>query len=260
MNTSNHKNWILIRGLARGVGHWASFSAKLQKEFPNDSFYFIDIPGNGRLNHLKTPLKISGFIPFFEQQLQQQNFDSSQPTFGLSLSLGSMAMVEWAQQKPKFFEKIILMNTSAANFSNIFRRLSPTALMLGFKLAFQRKLRQREILSLQATTSLKLSQIEKDFLEDLTLIEDFSRKHSTKATNTLRQLIAAALYVFPKIAPCKTVILNGAKDRFVSPHCSQTIAQNWQTAIVIHPEAGHDISFQFPEWVIEQMKYNTKNA
>ena len=160
MVSPSQKNWILIRGLSRGAGHWASFQNKLSEHFPHDHFYYIDIPGNGYLNQITTPLAISNFIPHFEKQLFEQKFNQELPTYGLSLSLGSMAMVEWSKQYPHLFQKIILMNTSAANFSNIFQRLSPTALLLGFKLLINKKnLYQREILSLLATTSLNQSQI-----------------------------------------------------------------------------------------------------
>ena len=107
-NSVGQRNWILIRGLARGAGHWANFPEKLMQAFPNDKVYCVDIPGNGYLNEIPTPLKVSDFIPSFEEQLKQQNFDASIPTYGYSLSLGSMAMVEWAKQRPGFFKKMYI--------------------------------------------------------------------------------------------------------------------------------------------------------
>lgn len=251
------KNWILIRGLARGRGHWASFPEYLKKAFPNDFFYYVDIPGNGDLNHLPTPISISDFIPFFEGQLKQQNFDPQWPTFGLSLSLGSMSMVEWAKQKPSLFKKIILMNTSAANFSSVFERLSPTALLLGFKLLWVKDPVHREVLSLLATTSLNKSELLNQYSDDLKKLADYSRVHGTQKLNIIRQLIAAALYQFPKLKPCDMVLINGRQDQFVSPKCSTSIAHKWSLNLVHHNTAGHDIAFQFPDWVIEQMRNST---
>jgi len=256
MVSTNPKNWILIRGLARGRGHWASFPEHLRQAFPNDWFYFIDIPGNGELSDTPTPLSISDFVPFFEEQLKKQNFNPQRPTLGLSLSLGSMSMVEWAKQKPSLFQKIILMNTSAANFSSVFRRLSPTALILGFKLLWVKDPIKREILSLLATTSLNKTELLNQHSDDLKKLADYSTVHGTQKLNILRQLIAAALYRFPQQKPCDVILINGHKDKFVSPKCSEMIAKTWMLNLIQHPTAGHDIAFQFPEWIIERMKQN----
>jgi pimeloyl-ACP methyl ester carboxylesterase len=248
------KNWILIRGLARGIGHWASFQDRLKNAFPHDAIHSIDIEGNGLLYQKRTPLNIKHFIRNFKNQLKAQNFNFSIPTYGLSLSLGSMAMVEWARQEPHFFKKIILMNTSAANFSNVLSRLSPQAMILGLRLAGLNSLIDREVESLYLTTSLERDQIRRDFKHDLELIVHFSQKYPTQIINIFRQLIAAASYRFPQKSPTDILILNGSKDKFVSPQCSIDIAKKWNCEIRIHPEAGHDISFQFPDWVIEQMR------
>jgi len=254
MVSSSEKNWILIRGLARGRGHWAYFPEYLKSAFPNDHFYFIDIPGNGELRHTTTPLSVSQFIPFFEEQLIQQNFDHERPTFGLSLSLGSMAMVEWAKQRPSLFQKIILMNTSAANFSSVFDRLSPTALILGFKLLWVTEPIQREILSLKATTSLTRKELINQHSHDLKKLANYSLAYGTQKLNIFRQLIAAALYQFPNSQPCNVILINGLKDKFVSPKCSQAIAKKWSLDLVEHTEAGHDIAIQYPDWIIDQMR------
>lgn len=253
MVPTESKNWILIRGLARGVGHWGSFPEKLKQNFPNDNFYFVDIPGNGYLSEQATPLKVANFIDSFNAQLEKQNFDFLLPTFGLSLSLGSMAMVEWAKQRPKLFQKIILMNTSAANFSNIFHRLSFDAMALGYRLSQIKSLADREVESLEITTSLSKDQIKTDFKKELDLMVQFSEKYAAKSANVLRQLIAGSTYRFPKNPPTEVLILSGSKDKFVSAKCSNAIAKYWNCAHRIHPEAGHDISFQFPDWVIEQI-------
>ena len=81
----------------------------------------------------------------------------------------------------------------------------------------------------------------------------FTQTNSTYAANVLRQLLAASIYSFPEKAPTEVVLMSGGKDKFVSAQCSKDIENKWQCKHIIHPTAGHDISFQFPDWVIEQI-------
>lgn len=247
------KNWILIRGLARGAGHWGSFPGKLQQAFPNDKIYYVEVPGNGLLRDLPTPLKVSKFIESFDQQLKQQNFDFTLPTYGYSLSLGSMAMVEWAKQKPDFFKKIYISNTSAANFSNVFKRLSIDAMTLGFRMRRMKNAEDKEFAALQVTTTLSKENIIKDYKNDFDSMLSFSKTNAAHPGNVIRQLLAASIYAFPPKPPTEVVLMSGGKDRFVSAQCSLDIEHKWHCKHIIHPEAGHDISFQFPDWVIEQI-------
>lgn len=254
MVPSAQRNWILIRGLARGVGHWGDFSKLFEKSFSEDKIYYVDIPGNGYLNHIKTPLKISEFIPFFEKQLRQQNFNANLPTYGYSLSLGSMAMVEWARQKPDFFSQIYISNTSAGNFSNIFKRLSYKAILLGMKISHLQDIRQKELAALLITTSMSKEQIEQSHQQQLSSIVKYSQEYPTHPKNILRQLIAASIFYFPREAPTEVILMSGLKDQFVSPSCTVDIEKHWKCRHHKHPTAGHDISMQDPEWVIEKIK------
>lgn len=253
-SSSHVKNWILIRGLGRGSGHWGPFPEKLKQAFPDDSIYFVDVPGNGQLHKLDTPLKISEFISHLDEQLLQQNFNFQNPTYGYSLSLGSMAMVEWAQQRPDLFKKIYISNTSAANFSNVFKRLSVDALKLGFRMRKMKSHHERELASLLLTTTLSEQQILNDYKKAYESMIDFSHTHCARPRNILRQLIAAATYSFPSEPPVETILMSGGKDQFVSAKCSIDIEIAWQCPHIVHPEAGHDISFQFPDWVVEKLK------
>lgn len=247
------RNWILIRGLARGAGHWGVFPEKLQQAFPHDKIYYVDVPGNGYLNQVTTPLKVSEFVVTFDDQLKKQGFDFSLPTYGYSLSLGSMAMVEWAKQRPGFFKKIYISNTSAANFSNVFKRLSVDAMALGVRMRFLHTPEDREIASLEVTTTLSKEQILSDYKKAFQSMLSFSKTNPAKPKNILRQLLAASTYTFPKAPPTEVVLMSGGKDRFVSAQCSKDIENKWHCKHLIHPDAGHDISFQFPDWVVEKI-------
>ena len=247
------RSWILVRGLGRGIGHWATFQERLKNKFPSDRFYFIDLPGNGYLFDVEAPTDLSEYTPYLIQQLKKQNYDFKDKAYGLGFSLGAMALVELQNFAPDFFEKLILINTSAANFSSVFDRLSPKAFWLAFQLLFIKNLAARELKTLTVTTSLKAAVITDKYKKDLDLIVKFSQKYRSKISNILRQLLAAARYRFPLRRNCRVLILSGAKDVFVSPKCSKDIEKIWQCEHEIHPNAGHDICFEDPDWVIENM-------
>ena len=247
------RSWILIRGLGRGVGHWATFESRIKSKFPTDRFYFIDLPGNGYMHKIETPTDLTEFTPYMIQQLKKQNYDFKDKAYGLGFSLGAMALVELQNFAPDFFEKIILINTSAANFSSVFDRLRFKAILLAFQLLFIKDLAARELKTLTVTTTLTEAAITEKYKKDLDLIIQYSQNHRSKPSNIWRQLLAASGYQFPIRRNCRVLILSGAQDSFVSPKCSKAIEKNWQCEHEIHPNAGHDICFEDPDWVIENM-------
>ncbi|EER57837.1 hypothetical protein AcdelDRAFT_4590, partial [Acidovorax delafieldii 2AN] len=36
--------------------------------------------------------------------------------------------------------------------------------------------------------------------------------------------------------------------------CSLAIARHWQCALALHPQAGHDLPLDAPQWVIAQVQ------
>ena len=247
------RSWVLVRGLGRGIGHWATFQERIKNKFPADRFYFVDLPGNGYLSEIETPTDLVEFTPYIIQQLKKQNYDFKDKAYGLGFSLGAMALVELQNFAPHFFEKIILINTSAANFSSVFKRLRPKAIFLAFQLAFVKDLAKRELKTLTVTTSLTTKTITEKYQKDVDQIIEFSQKYRSKPSNIIKQLFAASKYQFPLRRNCRVLLLSGALDSFVSPDCSMDIENRWQCEHEIHPNAGHDLCFEDPEWVIENM-------
>lgn len=72
--------------------------------------------------------------------------------------------------------------------------------------------------------------------------------------NFLAQLTAAVLCrgdASPPKPP--TLILSGAGDALCHPCCSEAMARRWSTPHKQHPWAGHDLTLDDPEWVINQI-------
>ncbi len=247
--------WIVLRGLGRGHGHWGTFIQKLASALPEDKIYWLDLPGNGFLNAQTSPLAIEDYVSSLEQQLKATDFfDSHGRTIGVGLSLGAMVMAEWAHQHPSRFNKIFLVNTSAANLSKPWKRISMRVFANTLKQLFTSELEQFELNSLKITTTLSEEIIKSKFNDDYKAVIEFTKKYPITMRNILRQLLAASRYVFPKQPAVPTTLISGAGDRFVNPTCSDDIKRWWQCDLVIHPTAGHDLAFEDSSWLIETLK------
>ena len=64
-----------------------------------------------------------------------------------------------------------------------------------------------------------------------------------------RQLLAAACFRAPDRCPVAALVLSSAGDRLVSPRCSRAIAEHWRLPHRVHPDAGHDLPLDAPDWV-----------
>lgn len=258
MDEVKKSKWIVLRGLGRGFGHWGSFQAKLKQAFPNDEFYFLDLPGNGLLNKETSPTKMAEYVPSMLTQLKATTFEKTTgQVYGIGLSLGGMIITEWANQQPDFFTKIFLINTSSAGISKPWKRMSLFVVKNSFKQLFAKTIDEMELNSLLVTTGLSAEKIKKDYGIDYQSNIQFSKDHPISGKNIFHQLIAAVRYVFPKKLNTPAVIINGAGDRFVDPTCSIEIHNQWKSPLLTHPTAGHDIAFEDAAWLIEKIKMMT---
>ncbi|MCT7653649.1 hypothetical protein MBH78_00190 [Oceanimonas sp. NS1] len=72
--------------------------------------------------------------------------------------------------------------------------------------------------------------------------------------NAVRQLAAASRYRMTAMPPgLVPLILCGRGDRLVDPRCSHALAQHWHTQAREHPWAGHDLSHDDPDWLLDEL-------
>ena len=106
---------------------------------------------------------------------------------------------------------------------------------------------EREILMMNANSSER-----RDYALPIWTSE--SATHPMELENFFRQLWAANAYTFPVRAPVPSFLLASANDHFVNVSCSKTLADAWNCPLQIHPWAGHDLTLDDPEWVLEKLK------
>lgn len=242
----NTRRWILLRGLARGTGHWGSFAEQIQKHFPQDEFEFLDLPGNGERYAEESPLSIPEYV---KDLRERSEFVKKGYSFNiLSISLGAMVTVEWMREYPHEVKKAFLICTSSSNFSPFYHRYGLHNYLPSLKLSLVKDASKWE----QGILNMVTNNHERRQAE-FAAMSAYSNENPIQVKNVLRQLVAAARYHFPEQAPGDVVILGSYGDRLVSPTCSLKIAEHWGLHPNMHSWAGHDIPVDDPQWVLEHL-------
>ena len=110
--------WILLRGLTREASHWGAFAGDFQTALPQAKVVALDLPGNGQLHALPSPLTVQGMVAACRAELARQGV---LPPFHLfAMSLGAMVATEWARTAPEEIRGCVLVNTSFRPFSPFF--------------------------------------------------------------------------------------------------------------------------------------------
>ncbi|MGB1477517.1 MAG: alpha/beta fold hydrolase, partial [Marinobacter salsuginis] len=50
------------------------------------------------------------------------------------------------------------------------------------------------------------------------------------------------------------LLLASRGDRIVHWRCSAALEERWQWTMKLHPDAGHDLPLDDPEWIIQQLR------
>lgn len=239
--------FVLLRGLGRQSKHWGAFIPALQASFPEARIHTPDLPGSGCQRREKTPIRLEGFIPFLEKQL---DLEPTSRKILLGISLGGTAALCWQAQQPRLFEATFVINSSAAPFATAKQRLLPKARYLLIKAALSPNAARRE-----ATLLDLVSNCETHRSEALGFWVDLQKNEGMRFVNIIRQLRAAATYQYKPLAtPHNLHILASKGDRLCDVACSVKLAEATQATLDLHPSAGHDLTLDEPRWVIERLK------
>ncbi|MBP2701892.1 alpha/beta fold hydrolase [Photobacterium lucens] len=228
---------ILLRGLFRGSFHWGDFPTTLQHAFPHCSVTCIDIPGNGELSALTSPMSVAAMVESIRAQRQGKG-----SVHLLAISMGGMIGLKWAELYPSEIQSLICINTSAKGFSPFYERLLPQNYFKILKaLASKPLARESAIYQMVANQPL-----------DINIVNAWAKygnEHPMSVGNFLRQLYAAS--TFKTVRPqCELHFISSTQDRLVSCKASQAIANAWHSPLITNDTDGHDIPLDNPQWLI----------
>lgn len=239
------KDWILLRGLSREQRHWGGFITDLQVAMPDSRFYCLDLPGVGTQLAEESPCTVEGIRR--KLQLAQRQAAIAGPFGLIGLSLGGMLALDWMAASAEV-QAVIVINSSASDVP-LRWRLRPAALGRGLRALLSPQIEQRERLILGMGSAR--------YADDPDLLRvwaDIQRDAPVKSLTLVKQLLAAARFSLPaNTHSTPGLVLTSDADAMVSPHCSETIARHYQWPLCRHPDAGHDLPLDAPQWVAKKI-------
>ena len=242
-------NIFLLRGLIREKEHWYKFPQKLQKSFKNHSIYLMEIPGVGQKCKTISPSNFKDMVLNIRQEFQSL-FTPENNNIIISISLGGMISREWIKMFPKDFSHAVFINSSFKGLSPFYRRLRAPSLIsfINFFLTTNMEKREKKILEL-------VSNNKTEHIEVLEHWIDIQKKRPVLIQSFFNQLRAAIFYN-PPLNKFNTKLLTiaGKGDRLCHYSCSEKIYQTWGGQLELHDSAGHDLSTDEPDWLIEKIK------
>lgn len=243
---SEGRDWIFLRGLVRGRGHWGDFPDRFRRKFPQDRLELLDLPGNGERRAELSPWSIPDYVPLIRER--SEALKAGRPVHLLALSLGGMIAVDWLRQSPQDLSKVFLVCTSAGNLSPFYERFRPAnfwrilpALKRPSATEFENMMMKLLVNSRERREAV------------LPELIRYSEKYPIREVNFLRQIRAAGRFRFPLNKPGNVELIGSYGDSLVSPACTLRIGQTWGVSARMHPWAGHDVAIDDPEWLLEQM-------
>jgi len=241
--------WVLLRGLTREAGHWGDFGRRLGGRLDSsDAVVALDLPGNGSRNACNSPASVPAMAAACRQELACRGLP---PPYALvGMSLGGMVALHGAYAFAEEVSGCVLINSSLRGHGAFWQRLRPLnyARLCRLLLPLQSPLeREQQVLLMTSADPQRHAGIAKQW-------ETMAMQRPVSRSNALRQLAAAARYAPPKKPPViPLLLLASASDQLVSPQCSARLAAHWELPLRLHPNAGHDLSLDDPEWVVQQI-------
>jgi pimeloyl-ACP methyl ester carboxylesterase len=240
------ETWFFLRGLIRESAHWEDFLKKFAADFPERKVVALDLPGVGIRSQEKCPLSVASIVDRLRPEFLEKK---SSENFIFAVSLGAMVAAEWMRRYPEDFCGGVLANTST-RMSPFFQRLIPSAILSVLKLFFSLSPLRREENILRLTSNRKEGNAE--------LAQRWAKMAELRPVSritALRQLLAAATFSPPRTTPHPNILLmNSLGDRLCSPFCSEKLAEVWNLKLKTHPNAGHDLTLDDPDWVVNVLK------
>lgn len=237
------EHFVLIRGLLREARHWGNFLERLQHQFPQAKFSTLDIPGNGRLNHLTSPTTIATMTEALRQQLSLQR-----PIRLIALSMGGMIAIDWMTRHPNEVAAAVLINTSARPLSPFYHRLRWTSYLQVMKMILQSGVqREADILSLTSNYHRHDSALLQSW-------QQWQRQNPVSSVSARNQFWAALQFSITAKPQQPLLIITSSADRLVDYRCSLKLAQVWKTDYKLHEKAGHDLPLDEHAWLAQTIE------
>ena len=237
-----HRQFILLRGLCREAGHWGELPELLQKSYPDAEVHCLNLPGSGDFYREMSPISLSDYASHLHAQVSQ--LQQADWRCLISVSFGGMVSLQYRNQFPGQFDQFIIINSNHGALSPFWKRLQPRYYPLVLSLPFFAGLEEQLLRAVCNGAGLSAEAVQK--------WKAIRAERPVSLRSFINQLLAAAA-AKPELKPDQgdILILNSEHDRFVDSSCSRRLAQALGAPIQIHPNGGHDLPEDEPQWVLD---------
>lgn len=241
--------WVLLKGLKQTSRHWVHVPGALSARLGGAPVLTYDLPGTGSARDREVPWSVASMAEDVRARWLHDRHRAER--WGLlGLSLGGMVAMAWAEAAPAELEVLVLGNTSARDLAGPHERLcwrSWPGLVrtVGTRDPLRR---ERRVLDLVCASYGKEAR-DRLAVEYAAIGEE--QPFTPRAF--VRQLVAGSRYRAPRALAVPVHVLSGARDTFVAPVCSERLARRLGAPLHRHPEAGHDLSLDAPDWLVERL-------
>jgi pimeloyl-ACP methyl ester carboxylesterase len=236
--------WLFLRGLIREKRNWGSFP-EIFTRATGDSVFTVDLPGAGTENRERVPLSVPDMVDHVRARWLRDRTGEG-PWSLLAVSLGGMIALTWQEKYPQDFQRVVVVNTSSGDLSGPLERFNPRAL----RVALARNHVERE----KRIVDITVNRRDFDIEAHAARAAEIARDRPISFRSGLRQIVAGTRSKLPKKAHVPTLVLASTADRLVKHICSERIAQKLGAELRLHHTGGHDLPFDAPEWIAEQVQ------
>jgi pimeloyl-ACP methyl ester carboxylesterase len=241
------ETWVLLRGLAREAGHWGPFLPAMTTALPDTDVLALDLPGAGTRLGDTWPESIGAAMEMVRSEARSRATPGA-PLVLFGVSLGGMIVTEWAARHPGELSGVAVGASSAGNVSPFWKRMRPRGL---FSIAMGALARDPE--TRQARVAPMLTN-RRDLRDELVRSwAEIERQRPVSRATVAAQLTAARRWRAPASLEVPALFLVGRGDRLVDPDCTRQLAQRYSAPVVEHADAGHDLTTDATDWVVEEL-------
>lgn len=249
-------HWLFLRGLAREARHWGAFPRVFEGIVPDATVHLLDLPGAGTEHERRSPDTAQGIAEDVRRRfLEVRTSTPGEPWSLLGMSLGGMVAMAWVDAHPGDFERVVLVSTSASDLSPPWRRFGPSALR-GAVRAFATRdpvAREKHIVGISTRLVRDTDTVARAWAS-------YAHDAPMRRSNVARQVRAGMRFRAPGRLGVPALVLAGAGDRLSDASCGRRLAAHLGTELVVHPQGGHELALDAPQWLAGEVARWTASA
>lgn len=238
---------LFLRGLTREIRHWDGLPEKFQEQ-TGIPVITLDLPGAGESADLTSPTNINEYVEFL-----RKNLPPGGPITLIGISMGGMIALRWAETYPSEVHKVFTINSSANNLSSPHERFNYGHWRVLLKILLSSDHEKKEKLILSFTTNSLSDQKVQELGK---FYKQVQMDHPVSKRSMVNQMIAAKKFQIFKESSVPVHVIYSLGDRLVDPSCSKKLADVIKAQTHIHPNAGHDLPLDAPEWLLSVLANN----